>query len=200
MKKGVLTVYEYRGRIDRLCAGNAYMSVPRSDGGSREWKPPVGTGVPINHGIAWGRLALTPARFEEFRKGRENIIYMAQTTKPSDFHLINNSQGIVTVYPGRTSHAAITSITLNKPCVVGCANAVISLERGTVTFKGEADVTLKEASWSPWTPTAATSIRAPCRCRTASSRPTISSRPSPAPCRRSRPPPRWSASWASASR
>jgi len=27
MKKGVLSVYEYRGRIDRLCAGNAYCSV-----------------------------------------------------------------------------------------------------------------------------------------------------------------------------
>jgi phosphoglycerate kinase len=144
MKKGVLSVYEYRNRIDRLCAGNAYISVPRNDGGGREWKPPVSTGVPINHGIAWGRLALTPAKFEEFRAGRENIVYLAQTTKPSDFNLINNSQGVVTVFPGRTSHAAITSITLNKPCVVGCANAVINLERGTVTFKGDPDVTLRE--------------------------------------------------------
>lgn len=144
MKKGVISVYEYRGRIDRLCAGNAYVSVPRNDSGSREWKPPVSTGVPINHGIAWGRLALTPAKFEEFRAGRENIIYLAQSTKPSDFNFINNSQGIVTVFPGRTSHAAITSITLNKPCVVGCANAAINLEQGTVTFKGDPDVTLKE--------------------------------------------------------
>jgi phosphoglycerate kinase len=144
MKKGVISVYEYRGRIDRLCAGNAYVSVPRNDSGAREWKPPVGTGVPINHGIAWGRLALTPERFEEFRAGRENIIYLAETTKPSDFNFINNSQGVVTVFPGRTSHAAITSITLNKPCVVGCANAVIDLKQGTVTFKGDPDVTLKE--------------------------------------------------------
>ncbi len=144
MKKGFISVHEYRGRIDRLCAGNAYVSVPRNDSGAREWKPPVGTGVPINHGIAWGRLALTPARFEEFRAGRENIIYLAETTKPSDFNFINNSQGVVTVFPGRTSHAAITSITLNKPCVVGCANASINTEQGTVTFKGDPDVTLKE--------------------------------------------------------
>ncbi len=144
MKKGVISVYEYRGRIDRLCAGNAYISVPRNDGGAREWKPPVGTGMPINHGIASGRLALTPDRFEEFRAARENIVYMAQTTKPSDFNFINNSQGIVTVFPGRTSHAAITSITLNKPCVVGCANAVIDTSRRVVTFKGDPDVTLKE--------------------------------------------------------
>ncbi|HOI43730.1 MAG TPA: phosphoglycerate kinase, partial [Elusimicrobiales bacterium] len=129
---------------DRLCAGNAYVSVPRNDSGAREWKPPVGTGVPINHGIAWGRLALTPERFEKFRAGRENIIYLAETTKPSDFNFINNSQGVVTVFPGRTSHAAITSITLNKPCVVGCANAVIDREQGTVVFKGESDVTLRE--------------------------------------------------------
>ncbi len=144
MKKGIISVYEYRGRIDRLCAGNAYISVPRNDGGAREWKPPVGTGVPINHGIASGRLALTPGKFEEFRAARENIVYMAQTTKPSDFNFINNSQGIVTVFPGRTSHAAITSITLNKPCVVGCANAVIDTARRSVTFKGDPDVTLKE--------------------------------------------------------
>jgi len=101
--------------------------------------------VPINHGITWGTLVLTPEKLEEIKAHRENIIYFAQNTKPSDFYIINNSHGIVTVFPGRTSHAAITSITLNKPCIVGCSNAIINLEQKSVTFKGtEGDVTLKE--------------------------------------------------------
>ncbi|NCB37619.1 MAG: phosphoglycerate kinase [Erysipelotrichia bacterium] len=145
MKKGIISVDEFRTRIERMCASNAFISVPRVEEEFSEWKPPISEGVPINHGITWGTLVLTPEKLEEIKANRENIIYFAQNTKPSDFYIINNSHGIVTVYPGRTSHAAITSITLNKPCIVGCANAVINLEQKTVTFKGsEADIVLKE--------------------------------------------------------
>jgi phosphoglycerate kinase len=145
MKKGIIGVDEFRKRIERMCASNAFISVPRVEEEFREWKPPISEGVPINHGITWGTLVLTPEKLEEIKANRENIIYFAQNTKPSDFYIINNSHGIVTVFPGRTSHAAITSITLNKPCIVGCANATINLENKTVTFKGgEADIVLKE--------------------------------------------------------
>ncbi|MCK7475613.1 MAG: PEP-utilizing enzyme [Rhodopseudomonas palustris] len=34
---------------------------------------------------------------------------------------MNGAHAIVTVYPGRTSHAAITAMSMNKPCIVGCA-------------------------------------------------------------------------------
>jgi len=144
MKKGIISAGEFRRRMERMCATNAFISVPWADTELREWKPPVGTGVPINHGTAWGTLVLTREKLDEQKAKRENVIYFAQNTNPSDFYIINNSHGIVTVFPGRTSHAAITSITLNKPCVVGCANAVIDLERKTVTFKGETDTVLKE--------------------------------------------------------
>lgn len=144
MKNGIIPLEEFRTRIERMCATNAFISVPRADEEYREWKPPVGMGVPINHGITWGTLVLAMDKLEEIKANRENIIFFAQNTKPSDFYIINNAHGIITVFPGRTSHAAITSITLNKPCVVGCSNAVINLEQRTVTFKGEKDVVLKE--------------------------------------------------------
>jgi len=144
MKNGIISLDEFRARIERMCATNAFISVPRADDGFREWKPPLIAGVPINHGIACGTLVLTLEKLEEIKAHRENIIYFAQNTKPSDFYIMNNSHGIITVYPGRTSHAAITSITLNKPCVVGCSSAVIDLKQKTVTFKGATDTVLKE--------------------------------------------------------
>ena len=114
MKNGIISLEEFRKRIERMCATNAFISVPRADDGFREWKPPLIAGVPINHGIACGTLVLTLEKLEEIKAHRENIIYFAQNTKPSDFYIMNNAHGIITVYPGRTSHAAITSITLNK--------------------------------------------------------------------------------------
>lgn len=144
MRQGIITAAEFKRRIERMCTTNAFISVPWTDNEFREWKPPVGTGVPINHGVACGTLVLTIEKLEEQKAKHENVIFFAQNTKPSDFYIINNSHGIVTVFPGRTSHAAITSITLNKPCVVGCANAIIDIAKRTVTFKGETDITLKE--------------------------------------------------------
>lgn len=143
MKKGLISVEEFKKRLDRTCATNTFISVPRAEEEHREWKPPLCKGVPINHGIVCGSLALTPEMLKE-GSNHENIIYIAQNTKPSDFQIINNSNGIITVYPGRTSHAAITSVTLNKPCVVGCSNLIIDLENKNVTFKGEMDTQVKE--------------------------------------------------------
>jgi len=144
MKKGIITVEEFRKRIERMCITNAFISVPRADQAISEWKPPISEGVPINHGVTMGILVLTPEKLEELLAKREKIIYFAQNTKPSDFNIIKNVNGIGTIYPGRTSHAAITSRTLNKPCIVGCSNAVINLAQRTVTFKGEPDVVVKE--------------------------------------------------------
>ncbi|HNW33467.1 MAG TPA: phosphoglycerate kinase [Candidatus Ozemobacteraceae bacterium] len=144
LKKGIINFDEFKKRLERLCTSNPFISVPRAEKEFLEWKPPISEGVPINHGIIWGTLVLTPEKLEEIKANRENIIFFAQNTKPSDFYIINNSHGIATVYPGRTSHAAITSITLNKPCIVGCSNAVIDLSQKTITFKGETDITLKE--------------------------------------------------------
>lgn len=144
MKNGIISLAEFKKRIERLCTTNAFVSVPRATDEYREWKPPLTAGVPINNGIVCGTLVLTLEKLEEIKAHRENIVYFSQNTKPSDFYIMNNAHGIVTIFPGRTSHAAITSITLNKPCVVGCANAVIDLENKTVTFKGESDTVLKE--------------------------------------------------------
>lgn len=144
LKNGIIGTEEFKKRMERLCAGNSSISVPRDGMGFQEWNPPVSTGMSINQGITWGKLVLTKERLDELKEQRESMVYFSQSTKPSDFYMINNAHGIATIYPGRTSHAAITSITLNKPCVVGCSNAVIDLENKTVTFKGENDVILKE--------------------------------------------------------
>lgn len=145
LKKGIIDAPEFRYRLGRLNTANPNISIPRAETSSQEWNPPVTSGMTINQGITWGRLVLTKEKLEELKEQRESIVLFYQNTRPSDFYLINNSHGIATVYPGRTSHAAITSITLNKPCIVGCSNAKIDLNELTVTFKGtEKDIILKE--------------------------------------------------------
>ncbi|MBP5286610.1 MAG: phosphoglycerate kinase [Elusimicrobiales bacterium] len=145
LKKEIIDVDEYLYRLGRLNTSNPNISIPRTGTGVQEWNPPVTTGMTINQGITWGRLVLTREKLEELKEQRESIVLFYQNTRPSDFYIINNSHGIATIYPGRTSHAAITSITLNKPCIVGCSNAKIDLQNLTVTFKGtEKDIVLKE--------------------------------------------------------
>lgn len=148
LKKGIIDAREFKHRLNRLNTSSPNISIPMAGGDDfNSWNPPVSSGMSINPGVVWGQLVLTQEKLEELAEHRQSAVLFYQNTKPSDFYLINNSHGIATIYPGRTSHAAITSITLNKPCVVGCHNAKIDLEKKTVTFKQrEKDIVIEEGT------------------------------------------------------
>lgn len=148
LKKGIIDAKEFKHRLRRLNTSSPNISIPMAGGDDfNSWNPPVTSGMSINQGVTWGQLVLTREKLENLKEHRQSAVLFYQNTKPSDFYLINNSHGIATIYPGRTSHAAITSITLNKPCVVGCQNAKIDLEKLTVTFKlREKEITIAEGT------------------------------------------------------
>ena len=131
MKKGVISLEVQKTRRAHV-ATNAFISVPaskkNSENGNRRSE-----GVPINHGIT--RAAGVDSKSLKKSTNRENIIYSPRTPSPLIF-----TSSIIRMVLSRFSgsHFACGDHfdNANKPCMVGCANAVINLEQKTVTFKG----------------------------------------------------------------
>ncbi len=144
LKQGIITLGTYREHIESLELAYANISLPRADFRFRRWVPPLATGIPINGGVVSGTLIITVERLREAEKRRESVIFFAVNTKPTDFNIINLSSAIVTLYPGRTSHAAITAMTLNKPCIVGCSDIEIDYAHRRVLFHGAGNIALAE--------------------------------------------------------
>jgi phosphoglycerate kinase len=144
LREGLITLDEFRRRQKRLSTIQDTVSVPRTDLGTDEWNPPVSEGLPISAGVVSGRMVLTPEKLRETAPRRETIIYLCYTTRPTDYEILNASHAIVNVFPGRTSHAAITAMALNRPCIVGLSNAEIDEEGRRVIFRGDPDVVLHE--------------------------------------------------------
>jgi pyruvate, orthophosphate dikinase len=67
----------------------------------------------------------------------ERIVLVRPTTSPQDLHGMIAAEAIVTEVGGTTSHAAIVSRSLHKPCVVGCGEGTIAALVGrSVTVDG----------------------------------------------------------------
>ncbi len=144
LERGLIGLREYRERVARLGDAQPRIALPRGDFRVRRWNPPLATGVPIVGGVVSGVLVLGEDRLAEAESRREIAVLFAQSTKPTDFAAMDAAHAIVTVYPGRTSHAAIIAMSLNKTCVVGCSGADIDLENRTVAFRSGRAVVVRE--------------------------------------------------------
>lgn len=144
LKHGLIGLGQYRERLEHLEMAWASVALSRADFRSRLWNPPLTVGVPINGGVVSGTLVLTEERLKEAEARRESVVYIAHTTKPTDFAIMNGAQAIVTIYPGRTSHAAITAMSMNKPCIVGCSDVEIDYGSRSVIFHAAGSVKLHE--------------------------------------------------------
>lgn len=144
LAQGIIGLEEYRRRIEHLELAYDSVALPRADFKMRTWNPPLTVGVPINGGVVSGTLVLSEERLKEADDRRESVVFFANSTKPTDFAVMNGAQAIVTVYPGRTSHAAITAMSMNKPCIVGCADVEIDYDSRRVIFHGAGGVFLGE--------------------------------------------------------
>lgn len=144
LARGLIDLTEYRARTDRLEMAYASAALPRADFLSRKWIPPLTIGVPINGGVVSGTLVLSEDRLKEAEDRRESVVYLANSTKPTDFAIMNGAHAIVTIYPGRTSHAAITAMSMNKPCIVGCGDVEIDYEKHLAIFRAAGSLALRE--------------------------------------------------------
>ena len=80
----------------------------------------LGNGIPVSPGAATGQLVISREKAEEFSKQGQDYIFARFEVSPEDIGFMENAKGILTARGGRTSHAAVVSRGMEKPCVSGC--------------------------------------------------------------------------------
>lgn len=94
-------------------------------------------------GVAFGLVVTDPDEAEARAQAGEDVILVRPTTSPDDLPGMIAARAVVTESGGTTSHAALVSRELGRPCVVGCGPGVVAALAGRrVTVDGGAGVVL----------------------------------------------------------
>ncbi|MCH8892402.1 MAG: pyruvate, phosphate dikinase, partial [Chloroflexi bacterium] len=94
-------------------------------------------GAPASPGAASGAVCFDATKAAELAAAGESVILVRPETKPDDIHGITAAVGVVTSRGGVTSHAAVVTRGLGKPCIVGCEGILVDLEAGLFTADGK---------------------------------------------------------------
>ncbi|WP_068086792.1 pyruvate, phosphate dikinase [Novosphingobium rosa] len=113
---------------------------PRLAEGATAGLQAVATGEGACPGVASGLVVTSPDEAERRAAAGEAIILARETTSPDDIHGMIAAKAIITAQGGATSHAAVVSRALGRPCVVGCGTGVLALAGQVVTIDGEGAV------------------------------------------------------------
>jgi len=98
---------------------------------------PAAVGEAACPGVVSGVAVTDPEEAETRARRGEDVILARATTSPDDLHGIIAARGLMTEQGGSTSHAAVVSRELGRPCVVGCgSNTVTALAGQRVTLDG----------------------------------------------------------------
>ncbi|HZU64299.1 MAG TPA: pyruvate, phosphate dikinase [Novosphingobium sp.] len=113
---------------------------PRLAEGATAGLAPIATGEGACPGVASGRVVSSPDEAEARAAAGEAVILARETTSPDDIHGMIGARAIITAQGGATSHAAVVSRALGRPCVVGCGAGVLALAGQVVTVDGSGAV------------------------------------------------------------
>jgi pyruvate,orthophosphate dikinase len=98
---------------------------------------PLALGEGACPGVASGVVVIDPEAAEARARRGEDVILARPTTSPEDLHGVIAARGLMTEQGGASSHAAVVSRELGRPCVVGCgSNTVTRLAGQRVTLDG----------------------------------------------------------------
>jgi pyruvate,orthophosphate dikinase len=103
----------------------------------------IARGSGASPGAATGKVFFDATRAAEAAEKGEAIILVRPETKPDDIHGIAAAVGVVTSRGGATSHAAVVTRGMGKPCIVGCEALQVDLERRLLIAN---DQTIEEGS------------------------------------------------------
>lgn len=92
------------------------------------------SGIGASPGQVVGVLVVDSERAEQRGAVGERVILVRTMTSPQDLPAMLASVGIVTAQGGATSHAAVVARSLDKPCIVGCADVEIDFASRVVRF------------------------------------------------------------------
>jgi pyruvate,orthophosphate dikinase len=94
------------------------------------------TGVSASPGHGSGQAVLDADRAAQKAAGGEPVVLVRPTTSPQDLRGMLAANAIVTARGGATSHAAVVSRALDKPCVVGCEDLQVLPDDGVLVLAG----------------------------------------------------------------
>jgi pyruvate,orthophosphate dikinase len=101
------------------------------------------TGLPASPGAAVGRVVFTAD--DAVVKGKtQPVILVRGETVPDDIHGMEVAVGILTSRGGMTSHAAVVTRGMGKPCVAGCGGAEVDEKNKQLKI---GSTVLKEGDW-----------------------------------------------------
>ncbi|WP_066557525.1 pyruvate, phosphate dikinase [Croceicoccus bisphenolivorans] len=124
--------------LSRVTAEQASaMLLPRLTSGGDD-QPVIAKGEGACPGAASGVLVADSDEAERLAAEGKAVILVRKTTSPDDIHGMIAARGIVTEQGGSTSHAAVVSRALGRPCVVGTGDGLVARAGETVTIDGEA--------------------------------------------------------------
>jgi pyruvate,orthophosphate dikinase len=87
-------------------------------------------GFGASPGAATGRVCFDAGRAVELASQGTPVILVRPETKPDDIKGIASSAGLLTSRGGVTSHAAVVTRGMGKPCIVGCEEVEVDLAEG----------------------------------------------------------------------
>jgi pyruvate,orthophosphate dikinase len=103
-------------------------------------------GINAGPGAATGKICFHASDAEALwlKDNSVQLMLVRRETSPEDLRGMKVAKGILTAFGGASSHAALVSRQMGKPCVVGCDKLDINYDKGTVTV---GDKVLKEGDW-----------------------------------------------------
>ncbi len=93
----------------------------------------ISSGVNASPGAAVGKIVFDTEEAAKRGEAGEKVILVRIETCPDDIHGMAVAQGVLTLRGGATSHAAVVAKGMGKPCVSGCEDIKIDLDRETLT-------------------------------------------------------------------
>ena len=95
-------------------------------------------GAPASPGAASGTVCFDATKAAKLVAEGKSVILVRPETRPDDIQGITSAAGVVTSRGGVTSHAAVVTRGLGKPCIVGCEGIQVDLDAGLFLAKGKA--------------------------------------------------------------
>ena len=93
-------------------------------------------GIAASPGAASGVAVFNVKRAIMMGENNKKVILLRRETKPEDVPAFFSSEGILTSQGGKSSHAAIVSRGMGKPCIVGCSDLKIDYDNNKCIANG----------------------------------------------------------------
>ena len=93
-------------------------------------------GIAASPGAASGVAVFNVKRAIMMGENNKKVILLRRETKPEDVPAFFSSEGILTSQGGKSSHAAIVSRGMGKPCIVGCSDLKIDYDNNRCVANG----------------------------------------------------------------